>query len=166
MRLVGRQDELARLRNAFESVRDDRRSRVVVVLGEAGVGKTRLTSEFVSTVENQAQTLVGRCVSYGEGATYLPLAEVVRQAAQIGRSGDRRTARRGRAGSLIAARMSELAGQTEGSASTGELFWRWRSSKRSPQAAVVMVLEDVHWAEPTLLDLIEYLRRGSRMLRC
>ena len=80
-RLVGRQEELALLQRALESVVDERLSRVVVILGEAGIGKTRLTSEFVSSLGTEVEALVGRCVSYGEGATYLPLAEIVRQAA-------------------------------------------------------------------------------------
>jgi class 3 adenylate cyclase len=159
--LVGRRAELARLRSAFESVRDDHRSRVVLILGEAGVGKTRLTSEFASSLGNQANTLVGRCVSYGEGATYLPLAAIVRQAAPRQAQtaiaelleGDERAA-------LIAARMSELAGQTEGAAPTGELFWAVRRflEALAAERPLVVVLEDIHWAEPTLLDLIEYLR--------
>ena len=103
------------------------RSRVVIILGEAGVGKTRLTSEFASSLGKQANTLVGRCVSYGEGATYLPLATIVRQAAPI----QTQTAIAELLGNderapLIAARMTELAGQTEGAAPTGELFWAVR----------------------------------------
>ena len=159
MPLVGRQAELAALRIAFQAMRDQRRSRVVAVLGEAGIGKTRLVSEFVSAVEAEAQCLVGRCVSYGEGATYLPLAEIVRQAAPARPQatiaalleGDEQAA-------LIAERMAELTGRSEGSAPTGELFWAVRRffEALAAQRPLVVVLEDVHWAEPTLLDLIEY----------
>ncbi|HEV8602009.1 MAG TPA: BTAD domain-containing putative transcriptional regulator [Gaiellaceae bacterium] len=158
--LVGRQEELARLDSAFESVLDKRRSRVVVILGEAGIGKTRLTSEFVSSLGAEATALVGRCVSYGEGATYLPLAEIVRQAAPTRPQatiaalleGDEHAA-------LIAERMSELTGQAEGLAPTGELFWAVRRffEALAARRPLVVVLEDVHWAEPTLLDLVEYL---------
>ena len=70
-----RQGELEALETAFRAVRDERRSRTLIVLGEAGLGKTRLASEFVASLGEQASALVGRCVSYGEGATYLPLAE-------------------------------------------------------------------------------------------
>jgi len=158
--LVGRQDELNRLQSAFELVRDERRSRVVVILGDAGIGKTRLTSEFVSALGAEATALVGRCVSYGEGATYLPLAEIVRQAAPTRPQatiaalldGDEHAA-------LIADRMSELTGRAEGHAPTGELFWAVRRffEALAARRPLVVVVEDVHWAEPTLLDLVEYL---------
>ena len=157
---VGRTRELDVLRSAFRSVRDERRSRVVIVLGEAGIGKTRLASEFTSSVGDEAESFTGRCVSYGEGATYLPLAEIVRQVAPerpqatIARllEGDEQA-------SLIAERMAELTGHVEGTAPTGELFWAVRRlldvlGRRHP---LVVVLEDLHWAEPTLLDLVEYL---------
>ncbi len=160
-RLVGRQEELARLQSAFEASRDERRSRVVMILGEAGIGKTRLASEFAASLGSEADSLVGRCVSYGEGATYLPLAEIVRQAAPKRPqatiagllAGDEHAA-------LIAERMAELTGQTEGTAPTGELFWAVRRffEALAAERPLVVTFEDVHWAEPTLLDLIEYLR--------
>ena len=156
---IGRQGELEDLETAFRAVRDERRSRTLIVLGEAGVGKTRLASEFVASLGEQASALVGRCVSYGEGATYLPLAEIVRQVAPerpqatIERllEGDQHAA-------VVAERIAELIGQTEGTAPTGELFWAARQlfeglARRSP---LVVVLEDLHWAEPTLLDFVEY----------
>jgi DNA-binding SARP family transcriptional activator len=157
---IGRQGELEALETAFRAVRDERRSRTLIVLGEAGLGKTRLASEFIASLGEQASALVGRCVSYGEGATYLPLAEIVRQVAPerpqatIERllEGDEHSA-------VVAERIAELIGQTEGTAPTGELFWAVRQlfeglARRSP---LVVVLEDLHWAEPTLLDLVEYL---------
>jgi class 3 adenylate cyclase len=158
--LVGRQEELARLQSVFESVRDERRSRVVVILGDAGIGKTRLTSEFVSSLAAEATALVGRCSSYGEGATYLPLAEIVRQAAPARTQatiaalleGDEQAA-------LVGQRMSELVGRADGPTQTGELFWAVRRffEGLAAKQPLVVVLEDVHWAEPTLLDLVEYL---------
>jgi len=160
--LVGRQDEFARLEASLQAVRDERRSRVVLLLGEAGIGKTRLSSEFISSLGEDASTLVGRCISYGEGATYLPLAEIVRQAAPtrpqatiaglLESTGDEQA-------SLIAERMAELTGQAEGAAPTGEVFWAVRRffEALARERPLVVVLEDVHWAEPTLLDLIEYL---------
>jgi class 3 adenylate cyclase len=157
---VGRARELDALRSAFSAVREERLSRALVVLGEAGIGKTRLASEFVSALGGKSETLTGRCVSYGEGATYLPLAEIVRQVAPERPQatiaslleGDERAP-------LIAERVAELTGKVEGSAPTGELFWAVRRlfeglARRRP---LVVVLEDLHWAAPTFLDLVEYL---------
>ena len=157
---VGRARELDALRSAFSAVREEGLSRALVVLGEAGIGKTRLASEFVSALGGQSETLTGRCVSYGEGATYLPLAEIVRQVAPERPQatiaglleGDERAP-------LIAERVAELTGKVEGSAPTGELFWAVRRlfeglARRRP---LVVVLEDLHWAAPTFIDLVEYL---------
>ena len=157
---IGREDELETLETAFAAVGEEGRSRVVVVLGEAGIGKTRLASELSAAVGESATTLVGRCVSYGEGATYLPLAEIVRQLAPGDslRAIERLLDGDEQAG-IVAERISELIGQSEGTAPTGELFWAVRRlfeelARRRPH---IVVLEDLHWAEPTLLDLVEYL---------
>ena len=157
---VGRETSLAQLAETFRRVCTERRARIVVVLGEAGIGKTRLASEFLHSLGGEADSLVGRCVSYGEGATYLPLAEIVRQLAPerpqatIARllEGDEHAA-------LVGERMAELLGQSDGTAPTNELFWAVRRlfavlARGRPH---IVVLEDLHWAEPTLLDLVDYL---------
>ena len=77
--LVGRTRSCSACRLRTAHTREDRKCRVVTLVGEAGIGKTRLAREFVTAVRGEAQVLVGRCVSYGEGATYLPIAEVVRE---------------------------------------------------------------------------------------
>jgi DNA-binding SARP family transcriptional activator/tetratricopeptide (TPR) repeat protein len=160
--LVGRQDELAELRRTFDEAREDRACRVVTVLGDAGIGKTRLAKELVRVLGEQAKVLVGRCVSYGAGATYLPVAEIVRalapdasEAAIAALLEDEADAR------VVARTVRELTGMAEGAAPAQgqEGFWAVRRllevvARRQP---IVLVLEDVHWAEPTLLDLVEYL---------
>jgi DNA-binding SARP family transcriptional activator len=156
--LVGRTAELARLRAALAGVRSERRSRVLTLLGEAGIGKTRLTRELVASAD--ATVLVGRCVPYGVGATYLPLAEIVRQAVPTRVRASVASLLEGdEQADVVAQRIAELAGEAEGAVSTGELFWAVRRflEALALERPVLVVLDDVHWAEQTLLDLIEYL---------
>ena len=158
--LVGRGKELAWLRAAFAGVRAERRSRVATVLGDAGVGKTRLASELLSGLGGDESALVGRCVSYGVGATFLPVAEIVRQAAPTRpRQAIAELLQGDEQAHLIAERVTQLTGHADGVASIGEVFWAVRRflEALALRRPLVVVLEDVHWAEPTLLDLVEYL---------
>jgi DNA-binding SARP family transcriptional activator/tetratricopeptide (TPR) repeat protein len=154
--LVNRGPELDALRHAFAAVVEQRRCLLFLVLGEAGIGKTRLVTELATELDGAATFLTGRCVSYGKGATYLPLAEIVR------RVGERRGLTELLAGDehaeLIAARLADLIGDEEAPGSGGETFWAARRLFESlaGESPVVLVFEDLHWAEPTLLDLIDY----------
>jgi DNA-binding SARP family transcriptional activator len=154
--LVGRDEELAALRNAFQQTVDERCCRRFLVLGEAGIGKTRLASELTAELDGTATVLVGRCVSYGKGATFLPLAEIVREVRE------RRPLDELLAGDehaeLIAARLADLTGDVEAPGSGGETFWAARRLLETVASdrPLVLVFEDLHWAEPTLLDLIDY----------
>jgi class 3 adenylate cyclase/tetratricopeptide (TPR) repeat protein len=158
--LVGREDELRRLLSALEHVRDEAHCRVVTVVGEAGIGKTRLIQEFMARVGEDARALIGRCVSYGEGATYLPLAEIVRQAASEASVEGITALLDGEEGAAqVAQRVAELTGLAEGPAAPGEAFWAVRRliEAIARDQTLLLVLDDLHWAEPTLLDLVEYL---------
>ncbi len=88
--LVGREREQELLRQAFARAIDDRACHLFTVLGAAGVGKSRLVEEFVAAVDPTATVLRGRCLSYGEGITFWPLAEAVRAAAGLAARRDRR----------------------------------------------------------------------------
>jgi class 3 adenylate cyclase/tetratricopeptide (TPR) repeat protein len=158
--LVGREGELQRLKSAYANAREDRHCRVVTVVGEAGIGKTRLGREFVASVREEALVLVGRCVSYGEGATYLPIAEIVRQAAaEPSLDGIHALLEGEEDADSVAQRVAELIGVAESPAAPGEAFWAVRRLLESiaRTGPVVVALDDIHWAEPTLLDLVEYL---------
>jgi tetratricopeptide (TPR) repeat protein len=155
--IVGRRDELARLRRLFAAVAAERCCRVLTVFGEAGIGKTRLARELVAAVAHEATVLVGRCVSYGEGATYLPLRDAFRgvdAAAALAGSEE---------AELVGRRVAELTGQAEGGSTSGEGFWAVRRllEALAGERPLLLVLEDVHWAEPTFLDLVEYLAQWS-----
>ncbi len=170
--LVGRERELERLLGAYANAQTDKHCRVVTVVGEAGIGKTRLARELVASVRDQARVLVGRCVSYGEGATYLPITEIVRQAAEEhSLAGIRKLVEMEEDADAVAQRIAELTGIAEAPAAPGESFWGVRRLLEASARAgpVVVVLDDIHWAEPTLLDLIEYLgewAEGPILLLC
>ena len=146
--------------DAYANAREDRHCRVVTVVGEAGIGKTRLAREFVASVRGEAQVLVGRCVSYGEGATYLPIAEIVRQAAaEPSLDGIRALLEGEEDADVVAQRVAELdRGRGVSRRSGRGVLGRAPAARVDrAQGAVVVALDDIHWAEPTLLDLVEYL---------
>jgi len=158
--LVGREHELAALRRAFEEVRAERRCRLVTVLGDGGIGKSRLAAELVTGLGDDVVALTGRCLSYGEGIAFRPLAEILRAAAgdvteeQIGALLEGEPDAGAATGYLAAA-----AGSADTLASAVEVAWAVRRllealARRTP---LVVVLEDIHWAEPALLDLLELL---------
>lgn len=153
---VGRVPELAALRAAFARARDEQACQAVTVVGAAGIGKSRLARELVAEVASDATVLVGRCPSYGEGVTYRPLAEIV---GQLG--GDPRE----RVGELLdgeepVARMVLGAiGLLRGAAQAEETVWAVRRmfERVARDRPLVVVVDDVQWAEAALLDLLEYL---------
>jgi DNA-binding SARP family transcriptional activator len=144
---VGRSAELTRLGEAL----DDRGAVLEIVVGEAGIGKTRLARELTAGFDGSV--LEGRCAAYGEGATFVPLVDALRgvdvEAALAG----------GEDAELVSKRIAALAGAAHEPGSLGETYWAVRRLLESLAAArpVLLVLEDVHWAEPALLDLVEYL---------
>jgi class 3 adenylate cyclase/tetratricopeptide (TPR) repeat protein len=158
--LVGRTRELALLRDELTASTDRRECRLVTVLGAAGVGKTRLVSELVSEVDGHATVAAGRCLPYGDGITFWPLTELIRR---LGGEPAVADAMEGETdAALVVERLSVVGGT--GAAPSEELFWAVRRlfevlARRRP---LLVVFEDVHWAEPTLLDLVEHVSRWSR----
>jgi class 3 adenylate cyclase/tetratricopeptide (TPR) repeat protein len=155
--LVGRALELAQLRQAFERARRERRCHLVTVFGQAGIGKSRLSRELAGSLESEAGVLMGRCLSYGEGITYWPMREIVGRAA-----GDRsvRELLGGDADAgAVAERIESAIGAGTGGAIKEEVFWAVRRLVEvlARERPLLLMFEDIHWAEPTLLDLIEYL---------
>jgi class 3 adenylate cyclase len=163
-RFVGREPELQLLRETFERCVQEPTCRSVTILGEAGIGKSRLVREALQEIRASARILVGRCPPYGEGITYLPLLEIVRQLAPAGQADLASLVEGEQDGDLIADRIAGAAGLSATSALTEETNWAVRRlfetlGRRCP---LVVVLDDVHWAEPTFLDLIEHVVTAAR----
>ncbi|MGH2554477.1 MAG: ATP-binding protein [Actinomycetota bacterium] len=160
--LVGRLAETAILEESYEQALRERAGRLVTVIGDAGVGKSRLIRELVSRVSDEATCLRGRCLPYGEGITFLPLAEVVREAAGIEQDHTPEEARLQLAALVDAdvfSRVASVIGLSEDAFPLEESFWAVRKLFETVGSnhPVVVVIDDIHWAEPTFLDLIEHL---------
>ncbi|MGZ4800620.1 MAG: AAA family ATPase, partial [Acidimicrobiia bacterium] len=166
--LVGRAEELERLLGLWDAVRTDGRPALATVIGDPGLGKSRLLTELAHRVAEDATVLWGKCLSYGEGITYWPVTEIVHAAAGILASDNADTATAKLAVLLdriptddademrtIASALTNLVGVTAASASEisqAELHWGIRRALEllASQQPRVIVVEDLHWAEPTL----------------
>jgi DNA-binding SARP family transcriptional activator len=175
--MVGRERERRRLRDAFEQAVGDRSCQLFTVLGLAGVGKSRLVEEFVGGLAGGALVARGRCLPYGEGITYWPLAEAVKEAVGLrdSESPEEALARLARAleqregAELAAQRVAETIGLVEAVGGVDERFAAVEElfvtlARRRP---LVVVFDDIHWGEATFLDLVEHLAgwvRGAPIL--
>jgi DNA-binding SARP family transcriptional activator len=154
--LVGRGPEVAMLRHAFEQVARDRALRMLTILGPAGIGKSRLAQELASLAAGDATVLVGRCVPYGEGITFWPLREIVDELTAVAPTGALVPAGH-EARPLLDSLQQAIGDATAGDRE--EIFWTARSvlERLARDRPIVVFFEDVHWAEHTFLDLVEYL---------
>ena len=164
---VGRLEELAALQLAFRRVEVEQSCRLFTVLGPAGIGKSRLVSEFAAGTG--ATVLEGRCLPYGEGITLWPFREIV--FARGGADGLAELLDGADDAELVVERVMSAVGAASGSANAEDTPWAFRRLLETiaRQRPVVVVLEDVHWAAPALLDLVEYLvgwLRGPVLLVC
>jgi tetratricopeptide (TPR) repeat protein len=170
--LVGRTDELRGLREAFDRATRDRACVLATILGAPGVGKSRLTEEFLAAVDDISIVVRGRCLSYGDGITYWPVVEMLTAVGGIvdvdGPAEIRAkiaTLLEGSADSVIAVeRLAEFLGLAGATASPEETHWAIRRlfEALAARRPLVAVFEDIHWAEPALLDLIERISVWTR----
>jgi len=167
---VGREQELELLENALARTVRDRRASLVTVYGDPGIGKTRLVSEFVEGAE-RTTTLRGRALPYGEGITYWPLASMIKSSAGISDDAPaaeafeklRLCCESEAVADLLAVALGVL-GAAEDGRTAGELTWAvtlWAEQLAQAQP-LVLVFEDVQWAEEPLLDVVEHLARALR----
>ena len=168
---VGRSAELARLLSVFQEAVDARAARVVTIIGSPGLGKTRLARELGEELSGQARVRETRCDPAGS-ATFAPIADALRGAAGLSDAATE--------DEIIAALVSRLPADDPDrekiamraaailgvglAGSTEETFWAVRRmiEAAADVAPVVLMLDDIHWAEPLMLDLIEHLAEWIR----
>ena len=165
---VGRKRQRAMISTIFGDLASNRACHLLTVLGEAGVGKSRLVSEVAGNLPGEMLVAHGRCLPYGDGITYWPLADIVREVTRVGGDdpGEQSVAAIAEIlggvdkAKIIAERIAELLGLGEGDPGTREeTFWAVRRlfEMYARERPLVIVVEDLHWAEPTFLDFIEHL---------
>jgi class 3 adenylate cyclase len=136
--MVGRERERARLRSDFEDVVATTSCRLFSLIGPAGIGKSRLVADFLEHVDGQATVARGRALSYGEGITYWPLVEML---VQLG---------------------IEPSEAIRSSPAETQLATRALLEERAGERPLVLVIDDLHWAEEPMLDLVEHVVDWSR----
>ncbi len=161
--VVGRTAELAVLNTAWDSARTERRAHLVTVIGDAGIGKSRLVRELMDRVSDSAHVVCGRCLAYGDGITFWPLREMVISTAEILRDDTPDIAREKllacTGDAAVADRMASVAGLNTTLFPLPEIYWGVRRFLQAlaAQKPVLALFDDIHWAEPAFLDLIENL---------
>jgi class 3 adenylate cyclase/tetratricopeptide (TPR) repeat protein len=163
--LVGREAELELLRNTYARAVRDRRSHLFTIFGDPGVGKSRIAREFIDSLES-ATILFGRALPYGEGVTYSALADMVKVAAGIADDDPLDEALEKLRDCCPDEAVADLMGLASGvlqavqaERQQQEIAWAaraWAEKLAEPQP-LVLVFEDVHWAEEPLLELVEHL---------
>jgi class 3 adenylate cyclase/tetratricopeptide (TPR) repeat protein len=163
--LVGRESELELLENTYERAVRDKRAALFTIYGDPGVGKSRLAREFVAGLEG-ATVLTGRCLPYGEGVTYWPLAEMVKASSGITDDDPLDEAQRKLREYCEDEAVADLLGlavgvleAVEGERGQQEIAWAARAwaEQLAEAQPLVLVFEDVHWGEEPLLELLEQL---------
>jgi class 3 adenylate cyclase len=149
--MIGRERELRRLQDAFAQMEHDRSCQLFTILGTAGVGKSRLAAEFVDGMAG-ARVVRGRCLSYGEGITYWPVVEVIKQLDALPSD------------AYAASALQSLLGESQVPASAKEIAWGFRKlmEEQALESSLVVVFDDLHWGEETFLDLVEHVADLSR----
>jgi predicted ATPase len=177
---VGREGEMRLIKDLFHAASDERRARLVSILGIAGIGKTRLSAEFERYIDGLVGDVYwhrGRCLAYGEGVAYWALAEMVRMRAGIAEQEAPEDATAKLRETLeqhvadpderawVEPRLAQLLGLGDGASTDREdLFaaWRFFFERLAERNPTVLVFEDLQWADTALLDFVDYLLDWSR----
>ena len=176
---VGRDEELRLLKDLFHATERDRRTRLVSIIGPGGIGKTRIAGEFAKYADGLIETVYwhrGRSPSYGEGLTFWALGEMVRGRAELRETDDEPTTRAKVAATVgawvpdederrwIEPALLTLLGIGGSPIASEELFAAWRTffERIAGQGSVVLVFEDLQWADAGLLDFIDHVLEWGR----
>jgi class 3 adenylate cyclase/tetratricopeptide (TPR) repeat protein len=167
--MVGRELELTMLRTLFDRTIATRRCHLMTWRGDAGVGKTRLVDEFERAIGEQATVLRGRCPPYGEGITYRPIAQMVRTLAGIEQGDSQETgyaklaALLGNAGH-VTKQVAQVLGLRPGAVEPRDTYWALRRMLEAlaSRRPLILVVDDLHWAQPALLEFIQQMAELSR----
>ncbi len=152
--MIGRAHERRLIEDAFAGAVRQQTCALFTLLGTAGVGKSRLVHEFLSRLD--ARVVEGRCLSYGEGITYWPVIEIVKQ---LGAFDELLAETPGAVAAILA-----LVGEQAAATTSEETAWAVRKllEAAARERPLVVLFDDIHWGEPTFLDLIEYLADLTR----
>jgi class 3 adenylate cyclase/tetratricopeptide (TPR) repeat protein len=170
--MIGREQELALLQAHLRVAIDQQHCRLATVVGEAGVGKSRLIDELIASLADDVTILRGRCLPYGDGITFWPLAEAVRGAAHIAERDTTEIALRKLATLAdddgVTERVASAIGLSSAHYAGEELAWGARKLLETlgREHPVLVLFEDIHWAEPTFLELVQHVveHAGSKVL--
>ena len=152
--IVGRDDELALLQQAYVRALATRGCHLFTVLGPAGVGKSRLGREFLASVSAEAAVLVGRCLPYGEGITYWPLREILHTVGDVRRYVDEADA------AVVEAAV--VGGESDAAPDEVARAFRRLVGAVAREWPLVLTFEDIHWGAPAMLDLIDHVAATTR----
>jgi len=175
---VGRQEEIRLLKDLFHATGREERLRVVSVVGPAGIGKSRVAWEFLKYIDGLSEVVYwhsGRSPAYGEGITFWALGEMVRERAGLKETDDEQTTRT-KVREMVAQWVTDTTERpwiesslltllgVEGGMAADQLFSAWRTffERIALQGTVVLVFEDMHFADTGLLDFVDHLLEWSR----
>jgi class 3 adenylate cyclase/tetratricopeptide (TPR) repeat protein len=170
--LVGRRRPLRNLGDAFTEAVEERICHLFTIVGAAGVGKSRVVEEFIGSLGDQAQVAFGRCLAYGQGITYWPVAEAIRGGAGIAEDDAPEVAVARLREILgaepeadrVAAIVGGLLGIQDAPPVPDEIFWAIRKTFEALARIkpLILIFDDIHWGEATFLDLIEHIADWTR----
>jgi class 3 adenylate cyclase/tetratricopeptide (TPR) repeat protein len=170
--MVGRLRPMRLLEEAFREAVEERVCHLFTIMGTAGVGKSRLVEEFTGALGDQAQVAMGRCLPYGHGITYWPVTEAIRHGMGIpDDAAPEAVAERLRAAladepeaERVIVVIGHLLGLSGAPPASEEIFWGIRRAfeAMARHRPLVLVFDDIHWGEPTFLDLVDHIADWTR----